>query len=136
MNHLTRLTIPSQNPVFGGNTPFDNSKYAPAVEAGGLLFVSGQTGMELDGTWSADAERQIDLAFRRLAEILRLKGLDFSDLVEIVTYHTDIPAHWQTFVAVKNRYIARDFPAWTAVGTQLVRPGMIVEIRAVAALRT
>ena len=135
MTTISRLAIPEQNPVFGGNTGFNNSKYSPAVEAGGLLFISGQTGMELDGTWSADAERQIDLAFKRLGEILRLKDLDFTDLVEIETYHTDIPAHWQTFVAVKNRYIVQDFPAWTAVGTQLVRPGMIVEIRAVAALK-
>lgn len=135
--NMTRLVIPDQNPVFGGNAGFERSKYAAAIEAGGLLFISGQAGLSPDGTIpEGDIHKQCSNAFDRLAEILRLKGLDFTDLVEIETLHVDIATHWAAFVEVKNRYMTGEYPAWTALGVPaLARAPMLIEIRAVAALR-
>ena len=57
------------------------------------------------------------------------------DLVEIVSYHTDMQ-DLHTVVEVKAEYIQARFPAWTAVGVaQLAFPGQRLEIKAVALAR-
>lgn len=133
MTRPTRLTVPEHNPVFGGNAGFEKARYSPAVAANGFLFISGQVGFALDGTMPDDLEQQADNAFLRLRELLRLHGLSFSDLVDLVTYHVDIQSRFDRFVTVKNRHIEQDFPAWTAVGvTALARPAMQIEIKATA----
>jgi enamine deaminase RidA (YjgF/YER057c/UK114 family) len=80
-----------------------------------------------------DPEQQIVLAFENLGEILAEAGGGFTDLVDITTYHTSM-ADLALFSDVKMRYIVDDpFPAWTAIGVmELARPGLIVEIRAIA----
>jgi enamine deaminase RidA (YjgF/YER057c/UK114 family) len=127
------LIVPDNNPVFGGNTSFENARYSAAVSANGLLFISGQVGFAPDGTMPDELEPQADNALRRVGEILRLNGLSFADLVELVTYHVDIKTQFQRFVPVKNKYITADFPAWTAIGVAaLARPPMLIEIKATA----
>ena len=45
--------------------------FSPAVRAGDLLFISGQVGLEPDGTVPKDPERQFTLAFAALDKVLR-----------------------------------------------------------------
>lgn len=78
----------------------------------------------------------VDLAFKRLGAILEQQGLGFEDLVELVSYHVRIDDQLTTFREVKERYIRRDFPAWTILGVaSLARPNLLIEIKAVAAKR-
>jgi enamine deaminase RidA (YjgF/YER057c/UK114 family) len=136
MSRIQRLRLPDDDPTFGGNAVFDRFRYAPAVTAGGLVFIAGQVGLRPDGSLPETAREQIELAFERLAAILRHLGLGFEDLVELVSYHVDVDAQLADFRAVKDRWITRDFPAWTILGVAaLARPGLRVEIRAVAAAR-
>jgi len=73
--------------------------------------------------------------FENLKTVLAAAGLGFEDLVEIVSYHTDM-ADLHAVVEVKAEYITRDFPAWTALGvTALAFPGQRLEIKAVALAR-
>lgn len=130
------VTLAADNPVFGGNRVFETFRYSPAVRAGGLLFIAGQVGIRPDGTVPDDAPTQIDLAFRRLGAILAHEGLDFGDLVEMTSYHVRIDEQLGAFREVKDRYVTGDFPAWTIIGVAaLARPNLLIEIKAVAALR-
>lgn len=136
MTKIERLRLPEDNAVFGGNKVFDLFKYNPAVKAGGLVFIAGQVGIRADGTVPDSAEEQIRLAFQRLGEVLKQMGLDFSDLVELVSYHVGVDTQLATFRAVKDEFITADFPAWTILGVAaLARPNMLIEIKAVAAAR-
>lgn len=135
MGEISRLIVPENNPVFGGNKNFENARYSAAVAANGFLFISGQVGFAPDGNMPDTLEEQADNAFRRMGELLSLQGLSFSHLVEIVTYHVDIKTQFQRFVPVKNKFIAEDFPAWTAIGVAaLARPPMLIEIKGTAVL--
>lgn len=130
------VKLPPAHPMFGGNKVFEAFRYSPAVRAGGLLIVAGQVGIAPDGTIPEDAPTQIDFAFRRLAAILEHEGLGFEDLVDLTSYHVRLDEQLQAFREIKDRYIVRDFPAWTIVGVAaLARPSLLVEIKAVAALR-
>lgn len=136
MPTIERIRLPDDNPTFGGNSTFDLFQYSAAVKAGGLVFISGQIGMRADGSVPLRVEEQIDLAFKRLATILAHEGLDFSDLVELVSYHVRIEEQINQFRAIKARYITQDFPAWTILGVAaLARPHLLVEIKAVAAAK-
>ena len=131
------VQVPDGHPVFGSTAVFGTFRYSPAVKAGGLVFVAGQVGLRADGTIPETAQEQGDWAFKRLGVILEAEGLGFGDLVELVTYHVDIDKQLTDFRQTKDRYIKEDFPAWTILGVAaLARPTLLVEIRAVAAVRT
>ncbi len=132
-----RITrVPDGHPEFGSTAVFDAFKYSAGVKAGGLLFVAGQIGVRPDGSVPETAAEQADWAFRRLGVVLEAEGLGFRDLVEIVTYHVNIDGQLADFREVKDRYIQQDYPAWTILGVAaLARASLLVEIRAVAALR-
>ncbi|KVG64843.1 RidA family protein [Burkholderia pseudomultivorans] len=136
MNGIKRLRLPDDDPTFGGNRVFDLFQYSPAVTAHGLVFIAGQIGLRADGSIPESPAEQIDAAFRRVEAILAHLGLDFSDVVELVSYHVDLSTHLATFRAVKERYVRADFPAWTILGVAaLARPELIVEIKVVVSTR-
>ncbi|OAJ55007.1 hypothetical protein A6V36_09295 [Paraburkholderia ginsengiterrae] len=132
----TTIALSHPHPVFGSTEVFKAFNYAPAVAAGGLLFIAGQIGIRADGTIPASVEEQIDLAFQRLGAILQAAGLGFDDLVELVSYHVGVDQQLAAFREIKDRYIKEHAPAWTILGVAaLARPTLFVEIKAVAALR-
>ncbi|VBB16687.1 RidA family protein [Burkholderia stabilis] len=136
MHGIERLRLPDDDPTFGGNRVFDLFQYSPAVTANGLVFIAGQVGLRADGSIPESPAEQIDTAFKRIDAILTHLGLDFSDVVELVSYHIDIGMHLADFRTVKAQYIRADFPAWTILGVAaLARPEFIVEIKVVAATR-
>jgi len=136
MSNIRRLRLPENDPTFGSNKVFDLFKYAPAVRAGGLVFIAGQVGIRPDGTVPDTAEEQIRLAFQRLGAILEHEGLGFGDLVELVSYHVRIDEQLTKFREIKDAFITADFPAWTIIGVAaLARPTLLIEIKAVAAAR-
>ncbi|CAB3842661.1 RidA family protein [Achromobacter deleyi] len=136
MTHIDRLRLPDDDPTFGGNRIFDLFQYSPAVTANGMVFIAGQIGLRADGTIPESAAEQADLAFQRIQAILAHLGLDFTDVVELVTYHVDVGAQLADFRAVKEKYIRSDFPAWTILGVAaLARPELVIEIKAIAATR-
>ena len=54
----------------------------------------------------------------------------------VVSYHVRIDEQLAQFREIKERYITRDFPAWTILGmASLARPNLLIEIKAVAAAK-
>ncbi len=130
------VSLPAVHPVFGSTAVFNTFNYAPAVKAGGLLFIAGQVGIRNDGTVPDSAPEQIDLAFQRMGAILEAAGLGFEDMVELVSYHVNIGEQLAAFREIKDRYIAEHAPTWTILGVAaLARPNLVVEIKAIAALK-
>ena len=139
---------------------YEGWHFAPAVISKGMIYCSGIIGTSVDGeapgksalegarstTAVSDAglaalqavrdpEAQFATAFEALAAILAEAGAGLGDIVEITTYHIDIGRHMEAFVRVKDRYLKEPYPAWTAIGVaELVVPGGLMEIRAIAAL--
>jgi len=136
MSKIERLRLPENDATFGSNKIFDLFQYSPAVTANGLVFIAGQIGLRADGSIPEDPKEQIDVAFKRIEAILNHLGLDFTDVIELVSYHVNVGSNLADFRSVKERYIRSDFPAWTILGiAALARPELIVEIKVVAATR-
>ena len=111
-------------------------RYSPGVRAGNFLYIAGQVGRDENLQVVADKEAQFVQAFENVKKVLTEAGATFDDVVEMVTYHTDL-RDLQLFIDVKDRYITNldRLPTWTGIGTPaLAMPGLFVEIKCTAYL--
>ncbi|HLA57215.1 MAG TPA: RidA family protein [Puia sp.] len=111
-------------------------RYSPGVKAGPFLFIAGQVGRDEGMNVIENKEAQIAQAFENVQKVLNATELTFDDVVEMVTYLTDI-RDLQLLMKVKDRYFTNldRLPTWTAIGTTvLANPGLFVEIKCTALL--
>jgi enamine deaminase RidA (YjgF/YER057c/UK114 family) len=112
---------------------FDEWGFAEAVIDGDRVWLSGIVAGLRPGETTTDAEKAYDRAFKMLDDVLKRSGSSFDGVVDITTFHTDLPAQFEGFRKVKDRYIREPFPAWTAIDIdRLVPDGGLVEIKVVA----
>lgn len=115
----------------GGDMPRAAGAYSRAVQAGGLLFVSGQvprdfrTG-ELAGD---DLESQARAVLDNLRAVLAAAGAGLEDLVAVTVYLQDVD-DWDAFNAVYRDSVPAPYPSRTVVGAEL--RGIRVELSAIA----
>jgi enamine deaminase RidA (YjgF/YER057c/UK114 family) len=110
-------------------------QFSQGVRSGRMLWVSGQLGVDPEtGTVPEDVESQARLALRNLEGVISEAGGSLSDVVELVTYHTDM-RELEAFARVKREFFTEGFPAWTAVGVAaLADPRFRLEVRATAVI--
>jgi 2-iminobutanoate/2-iminopropanoate deaminase len=108
--------------------------YSHAVRAGGLLFVSGQPGINpsTGETVGTDFEAQARQAFQNLALVLRAGGSDLALVVNTTILVTDI-----SYFPDINRLFAEFFPENPPARMTMQVPlpkGLLIPIGCVAAL--
>lgn len=107
--------------------------YAPALRVGPFLFIAGQLGRTRELEVIHDPEAQFLACFENLREVLAAAGCGFADVVDLTTYHVDLPIHGALFRTVKQEVFARQSCPWTSIGVAaLASPGLLVEIKATA----
>jgi 2-iminobutanoate/2-iminopropanoate deaminase len=107
--------------------------YSHAVEAGELIFLSGQTPLDsaTGQLVGGDVAEQTAQCFRNLNSVLQAAGLTNDDVVNVQVYLTDM----QDFAAMNEVYaqqFARPYPARTTIGVASLPMGARVEIGMVA----
>lgn len=114
---------------------YEQFHFAPAIKDGNRLYCSGVIGVGTDGKPAADPETQFVCAFDTLKTVLGAAGVGFEQVIEMTTFHVGLQQHLAIFMQVKDRYLLKPFPAWTAIGiTELAFPGGLVEIKVIARL--
>jgi enamine deaminase RidA (YjgF/YER057c/UK114 family) len=111
-------------------------RYSPGVKAGPFLFMAGQLGRDEDLNAVEDKEAQFAQAFENVEKVLTAAGATFDDVVDMITYHTDM-RDLQLFIKVKDRFFTDldRLPTWTALGVAaLAMPGLFAEIKCTALL--
>lgn len=107
--------------------------YSPAVEAGNLIYFSGQipidsaTGKIVEGDISAQAEQ----CFKNLLNLLSAVGLTTDNIVKSTVYLTDM-GNFASVNAVYAKYFNAPYPARTAIGVASLPLGAQVEIEVIA----
>jgi 2-iminobutanoate/2-iminopropanoate deaminase len=110
------------------------SHYTDAVEASGLLFVSGCVAVDGDGRLAeeGDVVAQTRQVFANIGAILEAAGAGFADVVKVTVYLLDIDDR-PRINAVRREVFGAARPASTLVEvSRLAVPGARVEIDAVA----
>lgn len=104
--------------------------FSQAVVHGDTVYLSGFVAFMLEGDSEEDAYVR---AFEAIGDILRRAGSSWDDVIELTTYHTDLPGQIAQFSEIKKRYLKPPHPAWTAVGVErLLASSGLVEMRIVA----
>lgn len=110
--------------------------YLPALRVGDFIFVAGQVGRDAQFNVVADPRAQFAAAFENLRGVLAEAGCTFDDIVDMTTYHVDMPVHWDAFRAVKRELFPTAVFPWTCVGaTALASPAFLLEVKATACRR-
>jgi enamine deaminase RidA (YjgF/YER057c/UK114 family) len=68
----------------------DKFHYAPAVKVDNTLYISGQLGRDENLQVIEGAEAQYTQAFENLKAVLAAAGATLENVVDLVTYHTDM----------------------------------------------
>ena len=108
--------------------------YSHLVKFDKLMFIAGQVALDGDGNvvGTGDMRAQIRQVFENLKTVLASAGADFSDIVKVNIFTTDIEAVRQT-ADIRREYFGDDAPASTLVQIErLARPVFLVEIEAIA----
>ena len=114
---------------------YDTYHYAPGIQVGNTLYLSGQVGRDENLNVVEGTEAQYVQAFENVKKILDAAGASFDDVVEMETWFTDSMADLKTFLAVKERYFTNHFPTWTGFAVKgFSMPGILVEIKCKAIL--
>lgn len=110
--------------------------YSHVVKVGNLLFISGQVAFDSAGNLVGDNDMKAQLrqVMENLKTALTSQKADFSNVVKINTFTTDVEAYLAV-AEVRAEYFKGHPPASTLVQiVKLARPGLLVEIEAIAAL--
>ncbi|MCV3274073.1 RidA family protein [Roseobacter sinensis] len=114
---------------------YDTYHYAPAIQVGDTLYLSGQVGRDENLNVVEGVEAQYIQAFENVQKVLNAAGATFSDVVELETWFTDSMADLKTFLKVKDRYFTDQYPTWTGFAVKgFSMPGILVEIKCKAIL--
>lgn len=109
--------------------------YSPGVRLDSTLLISGMLGREADLTIITDREAQLVRLFENMGSVLAEAGCDWTDLAELTGYFTHLQRDYDLFMMVRDRYIRAPYPAQTMIGVaELAQPGLICEVKAIAAL--
>lgn len=124
----TKVTYPEQN--------LDND-LCQAVVAGGVVYLRGQIGQDLDTRESVgigDVEVQADKAMGNIAMLLDEAGSGLKDIVKVTVYLVDV-RYREAVYRVMGRWLKGVYPVSTGlVVDALARPEWLVEIDATAVL--
>lgn len=124
----TRETYPEQS--------LDND-LCQAVVAGGVVYLRGQIGQDLetrDSVGIGDVEAQAEKAMANIAMLLEEAGSSLDDIVKVIVYIID-PRYREPVYKVMGRWLKGVYPVSTGiVVSALARPEWLVEIDATAVL--
>ncbi len=125
----------SKAAIHTDNAPAAIGTYSQAIDANGLVFLSGQIPLDpatmevVDGDFEARA-RQV---FDNLAAVAEAAGGSLDDVVKLTVFLTDL-GNFATVNAVMEDYFKEPFPARAAVGVASLPKGVDVEADAILAI--
>lgn len=111
-------------------TPPPAGSYSVAIEAGGLVFLAGQTPRDRDNVRHGDKPFafQARMALDNLEAAANAAGLSLKDAVRVGVFLKD-PTHAREFDAIYREYVEEPFPVRTLTQSCLV--GFDVEVDAI-----
>lgn len=105
--------------------------FSAAVEAGGLVFISGQGSTDESGAIISDSfEGEMRRTMENLERVLATAGLTLADVIQVRAYVAD-DSNLRKYNALYRTYFREPFPVRVTLTNCL--PGLEFEIEAVAA---
>jgi|SRR5215203_6627818 2-iminobutanoate/2-iminopropanoate deaminase len=122
----------SRQAISTTSAPSAIGPYSQAISVDGLLFCSGQLGLDpKTGELVEGVEGQADRSLRNLTAVLDAAGLTWADVVKTTIFLTDMD-DFAAVNAVYGPYMPDPPPARSTVAVRTLPKGGLVEIEAIA----
>lgn len=121
--------------VHTDSAPAAIGTYSQAIQAGNLVFLSGQIPLLADTMELAagDFDARARQVFRNLDAVARAAGGDLNNVVKLTIFLTDLD-NFARVNAIMEEFFDKPFPARAAVGVASLPKGADVEADAILAL--
>lgn len=118
------------------STPEAIGPYSQAIKSGKLVFCSGQIGLSAESGQLAgdDISSQTHQALRNLKSILEEAGSDFSHVVKVTVFLTDL-SYYAAVNEIYSKYFTGIKPARSAVQVSKLPKEALVEIECIAVIK-
>ena len=124
----------SRTTVSTKNAPSAIGTYSQAINVNGTVYLSGQIPLDPATMEVVDGTReQVDRVFQNLRAVAEAAGGDFSKIVKLNVYLTDL-ANFPVVNEVMGEYFSEPYPARAAVGVAALPKGVGVEIEGIMVL--
>ena len=123
----------SKNVIYSANAPEPIGPYSQAIQAGNLLFVSGQIAIQKSSgnIITGNIQDETHQVMKNLGEILKAAGLDFSNIVKCTIFLTDMN-NFPKVNEAYGSYFANQPPARETVEVSRLPKDVNVEISCIA----
>jgi 2-iminobutanoate/2-iminopropanoate deaminase len=115
------------------DAPAPIGPYSQAVQAGGMLFISGQVGInpKTNTVEATDVAGETHQVMHNLKAILAEAEIDFSRVVKTTIFLSDM-SHFSAVNEIYAKYFSGDFPARETVAVKGLPRNVNVEISMIA----
>jgi 2-iminobutanoate/2-iminopropanoate deaminase len=118
--------------IHAEKAPVAVGPYVHAVQAGGMVYTSGQLGMNpINGDLPEGVEAQTEQALKNLGAVLEAAGVSYADVVKTTVFLADMK-DFKTMNGIYAKYFTGETPARSCVQVAKLPKGGLVEIEAVA----
>lgn len=119
--------------IFTEKAPAAIGPYSQAIEANGMVFVSGQLPVDpATGEFApGGVAEQTTQSFENIKNILAKAGLSTAHIVKTTVFLADMSL-FAEMNAVYAKYFDGDYPARSAVAVKALPKGALVEIECIA----
>ncbi|NQV87720.1 MAG: RidA family protein [Woeseiaceae bacterium] len=117
------------------NAPAAIGTYSQAIQAGGLVFLSGQIPLvpETMEIVAGDFETRARQVFENLRAVAEAAGGSLNDVVKLTIFLTDL-SNFATVNSVMEGFFEQPYPARAAIGVASLPKGVDVEADAILAI--
>jgi len=113
--------------------PFQGAPYSQGIAHGGLVFVSGQLGIDPGGNMvEGGISEQTEQVMRNLSAILEAAGSSLENVVKATIFLADL-GDFQAMNEVYARHVGDEPPARATFQVAALPSGALVEIEVIAA---
>ncbi len=106
--------------------------YSPAIRANGMLFISGQLGIDPStGELEQGVKAQAERALKNLEALLSASGLSFADIAKTTIFLASM-SDFATVNEVYASHVIEPYPARSTIQVAALPKGALVEIEAIA----
>jgi 2-iminobutanoate/2-iminopropanoate deaminase len=114
--------------------PFQGAPYSQGIAHGGLVFVSGQLGVDPESGQVVEGgiAEQTEQVMKNTAAILEAAGTSLANVVKATIFLVDL-ADFQGMNEVYGRYMGDEPPARATFQVAALPSGAVVEIEVIAA---
>ncbi len=132
-NRLIIKTSNMKRVIHTENAPKAIGPYSQAIEANGMLFISGQIPVNpATGTVPEGITAQTEQVLKNVEAILKEAGYGFENVIKTTCLLSDI-ANFKPMNEVYAKYYTKDCPARAAFAVKDLPMGVLVEIETIAA---